>query len=109
MDNEKRTCRGVAGGAVPDDLAVDAAFLSHDVQGDVVGVADMVQRSGGGVEGGIAERESDVSETEGVRLGAGAAFAILPGAEKEEGVGELGDGVLDVTEEPERDGPQAGG
>jgi hypothetical protein len=103
----------MARGAVTDGLAADTAFLGGEIEGNVVGVSDAGKWGCSCVESGVAEREGDVSKTEGVGLGVGAALAILPGAEKEEeshdgqigdgmlaggSSGELGDGLLDVVE-----------
>jgi hypothetical protein len=122
-DYAKRTCRGIAGGAMTDGLASDTAFLGSEIEGNVAGFADAGKWGCSCVEGDITEREGDVAQTEGMGFGVGAALAILPGAKKEEeshdgqigdGVllggssGELGDGLLDLVEELERHGSHAG-
>jgi hypothetical protein len=118
-DDAKRTCRGIAGGAVTDGFASDTAFMG----GEIEGVADAGKWGCSCVEGGVAKREGDVTQMEGMGFGVGAPLTILPGAEKEEeshdsqigdGVlpggssGELGDGLLDVVEELERHWSHAG-
>jgi hypothetical protein len=112
----------MAGGAVSDGLAADAILLGGEVESDYV--TDLLDGRRGGVEVGFADRKGDVPEAEGVRLRVGSAFAVFPGMEKEEeshegqigdgllsrsGSVEIGDGVVDVYEEAERDGAHASG
>jgi hypothetical protein len=78
-DDGKRTCRGMAKGAVTDGLAMDTAFLGGEREGSVVSFADAEKWGCSCIESGVAKREGDVAKMEGVGFGVGPALAILPG------------------------------
>jgi hypothetical protein len=126
MGDAKRTHGGVARDPLADGLAPDAVFLGRKVERKVVGLLDTLKRCGGRIIGCVANVEGDIAESEGMGYSAGAALAVLPGAEKEEeshdgqigdgalqfgggGGWEVGDNVLEVDEYFERDWAYTGG